>query len=198
MLNFQGVSSLIRSEPVLRNLISPVNVFSGTYKAVFKDGSTEVDAPRIVIDPKPALGASHKNDKGTLFIVVVGETARLANWGLAGYSRDTTPQLRARNVIPFSKTISCGTSTDVSLPCMFSRVGRDRYDRDRILKEESLLPVLQRAGINVFGSITNPDARASAKASHLCPFLKPKPLRFAQDRDAMTKPCSQALIPQKS
>ena len=49
-----------------------------------------------------------------------------------------------------------------------------------------------------FGSITNPDARASAKASHLCPFLKPKPLRFAQDRDAMTKPCSQALIPQKS
>lgn len=150
MLNFQGVSSLIRSEPVLRNLISPVNVFSGTYKAVFKDGSTEVDAPRIVIDPKPALGASHKNDKGTLFIVVVGETARLANWGLAGYSRDTTPQLRARNVIPFSKTISCGTSTDVSLPCMFSRVGRDRYDRDRILKEESLLPVLQRAGINVF------------------------------------------------
>ncbi|MFR1670239.1 MAG: phosphoethanolamine transferase domain-containing protein, partial [Parasutterella excrementihominis] len=138
MLNFQGVSSLIRSEPVLRNLISPVNVFSGTYKAVFKDGSTEVDAPRIVIDPKPALGASHKNDKGTLFIVVVGETARLANWGLAGYSRDTTPQLRARNVIPFSKTISCGTSTDVSLPCMFSRVGRDRYDRDRILKEESL------------------------------------------------------------
>lgn len=79
MLNFQGVSSLIRSEPVLRNLISPVNVFSGTYKAVFKDGSTEVDAPRIVIDPKPALGASHKNDKGTLFIVVVGETARLAN-----------------------------------------------------------------------------------------------------------------------
>ena len=56
MLNFQGVSSLIRSEPVLRNLISPVNVFSGTYKAVFKDGSTEVDAPRIVIDPKPHLG----------------------------------------------------------------------------------------------------------------------------------------------
>ena len=56
MLNFQGVSSLIRSEPVLRNLISPVNVFSGTYKAVFKDGSTEVDAPRIVIDQKPTLG----------------------------------------------------------------------------------------------------------------------------------------------
>lgn len=150
MLNFQGVSSLIRSEPVLRNLISPVNVFSGTYKAIFKDGSTEVDAPRLVIDPHPALGPSHSKGKGTLFIVVVGETARLANWGLAGYSRDTTPQLRARNVISFRKTISCGTSTDVSLPCMFSQVGRDHYDRERILKEESLLPVLQRAGINVF------------------------------------------------
>lgn len=150
MLNFQGVSSLIRSEPVLRNLIAPVNVLSATYKAIMVDGSTETDKPREIIDPSPALGESHKQKKGVIFIVVVGETARLANWGLAGYERDTTPQLRARNVISFKKTISCGTSTDVSLPCMFSRVGRSNYDRERILREESLLPVLKRAGLNVY------------------------------------------------
>lgn len=150
MLNFQGVSSLIRSEPVLRNLITPANVFSATYKAVMLEGSTETDKPKEVIDPHPTLGETHKQKKGVIFVVVVGETARLANWGLAGYERDTTPQLRARNVIPFKKTISCGTSTDVSLPCMFSRVGRANYDRDRILREESLLPVLKRAGLNVF------------------------------------------------
>lgn len=33
---------------------------------------------------------------------------------------------------------------------MFSRVGRANYDRKRILEEESLLPVLQRAGLRVF------------------------------------------------
>lgn len=149
-LNFQGTASLIRSEPILRNLIAPVNVFSGTYKAVFKEGSTDKNVPRLVIDEHPSIGPSHKDSKGVLFIVVVGETARLANWGLAGYSRNTTQQLAVRNVIPFKKTISCGTSTDVSLPCMFSRVGRENYNRERILKEESLLPLLKRAGLNVY------------------------------------------------
>ncbi len=33
---------------------------------------------------------------------------------------------------------------------MFSRVGRENYDRARILLEKSLLPILKRAGLNVF------------------------------------------------
>ncbi len=149
-VSFQGLSSMIRGEPVLRNLIVPANVASSAYKVYFKEAAPGKIKERLIIDPAPAMRNSSASDKGSLIIVVVGETARKANWGLSGYGRDTTPMLRAKNVYNFSEVISCGTSTDVSLPCMFSRVGRSDYDRKRILREESLLPLLQRAGAKVF------------------------------------------------
>lgn len=85
----------------------------------------------------------------TLFVVVVGETTRSANWQLAGYARQTNPELAKREIINFPVVEACGTSTDVSLPCMMSRIGRSDYDRERILGEEALPDVLQRAGFNV-------------------------------------------------
>ena len=79
----------------------------------------------------------------------MGETTRSANWQLAGYKRETNPELTKRDVISFPAVRACGTSTDVSLPCMMSRIGRSDYNRDRILSEEALPDILQRAGFNV-------------------------------------------------
>ncbi|WP_415183438.1 phosphoethanolamine transferase [Phaeovulum sp.] len=84
-----------------------------------------------------------------LLVVFVGETARAQNFGLDGYERDTTPGLRARNVINFSDASSCGTSTAVSLPCMFSRLPQADYSRSAFLAEENLLDVLDHAGFAV-------------------------------------------------
>jgi lipid A ethanolaminephosphotransferase len=82
-------------------------------------------------------------------VLVVGETARAANWGLGGYARQTTPELARLPVVDFTQTMSCGTSTEVSLPCMFAPVGRRDYDEGRIRGQESLLHVLARAGVAV-------------------------------------------------
>ncbi len=48
----------------------------------------------------------------------MGETMRAANWGLNGYSRQTTPLLAARSdeIVNFQQVRSCGTSTAHSLP----------------------------------------------------------------------------------
>ena len=81
--------------------------------------------------------------------MVVGETVRAANWGLDGYARQTTPQLKQLGVINFSDVASCGTDTETSVPCMFSAIGRRDYDEDRIRRSESLLHVLRRAGFDV-------------------------------------------------
>jgi lipid A ethanolaminephosphotransferase len=81
--------------------------------------------------------------------MVVGETARAANWGLSGYARQTTPQLAQLPIINFSDVTACGTSTEVSLPCMFAPVGRRQYDEARIRGSESLLHVAARAGVAV-------------------------------------------------
>ena len=59
-----------------------------------------------------------------MFVLVIGETARAANFSLLGYSRETNPELAGADVTAFSNVTSCGTSTEVSVPCMFSPYGR--------------------------------------------------------------------------
>jgi lipid A ethanolaminephosphotransferase len=88
-------------------------------------------------------------EKPRQLLVVVGETARAQNWGLNGYRRNTTPELAQAGVINFSDVASCGSSTEVSLPCMFSPYGRRHYDREQIERHQSVLHALQRAGIPV-------------------------------------------------
>ena len=84
-----------------------------------------------------------------VLVVVVGETARAANWGLSGYARQTTPQLAALDVVNVPVVQACGTHTEVSLPCMFAPIGRRDYDESRIRGQESLLHVAARAGVAV-------------------------------------------------
>uniref|UniRef100_UPI0012FE841F phosphoethanolamine transferase n=1 Tax=Macromonas nakdongensis TaxID=1843082 RepID=UPI0012FE841F len=95
--------------------------------------------------------AARQADDAPLIVLVVGETARAANFGLGGYARDTTPRLRALaqagELAYFRNVSSCGTNTQTSVPCMFSGQGRSDYDAD--LYRENLLDVLQRAGLAV-------------------------------------------------
>jgi lipid A ethanolaminephosphotransferase len=70
-------------------------------------------------------------------VLVVGETARAANWGLSGYARQTTPQLATLPVINFAAVTACGTNTETSLPCMFApggpaRLRRSAHPRQRV------------------------------------------------------------------
>ena len=137
----------MRNQKEARYLIEPVAVIYSFVRTLVSDGTPQ-KKERLVIDSTPVLTAA-ASDKPLLIVLVVGETVRAANWGLNGYERNTTPELKRRGVINFTDVTACGTSTDVSLPCMFSRVGRKDYDRDRILAEESVLSVIDRAGVTV-------------------------------------------------
>ena len=68
---------------------------------------------------------------------------------MSGYARQTTPQLAALPVINFSDVTSCGTNTEMSLPCMFAPVGRRDYDEAAHPRQRGLLQVLARAGVAV-------------------------------------------------
>jgi lipid A ethanolaminephosphotransferase len=95
-----------------------------------------------------AVWAGQAGAKPKILLLVVGETARSANFQLNGYGRATNPQLSARkDVLSFTQVASCGTSTAASLPCMFAPQGRTDFS-DK-LYEEGLLDVLQRAGLAV-------------------------------------------------
>lgn len=94
----------------------------------------------------PRLAAAKKK---MLTVLVVGETARAQNFSLNGYERETNPELSARNVVAFTNVTSCGTATAISLPCMFSHLGRDGYSKRAALSSENLVDVLQHAGLTV-------------------------------------------------
>jgi lipid A ethanolaminephosphotransferase len=87
--------------------------------------------------------------KPILVVLVAGETARAQNWSLGGYERETNPELAKQDITYFTNTSSCGTATAVSLPCMFSHLGRADYSYEGGLASENMLDALVRAGYHV-------------------------------------------------
>ncbi len=149
LLVFQDFSSLMRNHKEMRYLITPANAVYSFSRAIAVD-TRQVNRKRepVGTDARLAAGWSDRA-RPALFVVMVGETARAANWGLNGYTRQTTPELAALDVVNFTDVTSCGTNTETSLPCMFSAIGRRDYDEDRIRHSDSLLHVLARAGFEV-------------------------------------------------
>ncbi len=149
MWQFQPLAALMRNHKELRYLITPANVLwsLGSVLAADARGATRPRQP-IGLDaaPGPRWAAT---TRPRVMVIVVGETVRSANWGLNGYARQTTPLLAQLPVLNVPDTSACGTSTEVSLPCMFAPVGRRNYDEATIRGSESLLHVLARAGATV-------------------------------------------------
>jgi lipid A ethanolaminephosphotransferase len=73
--------------------------------------------------------------------------ARAANWGLDGYARQTTPQLASMpDVINFPQVQSCGTTKGLGAVPVLA-MGRHDYNEKTIRSHQSLLHVLNRAGV---------------------------------------------------
>ena len=146
---FQPLSSLMRNHKELRYLITPANVVWSLASVAGADAKAHA-VPRKAIGldarPGPSWGTQVRP---RLLVLVVGETARAANWGLSGYARQTTPELATLPVVNFKHAVSCGTNTETSVPCLFAPVGRRDYDEATIRGSESLLHVLARAGVGV-------------------------------------------------
>ena len=149
MVNFKTYSAIARERKDLMGSYQPGAPLVGAVryvKMMTRSASAEVAAIGTDAHRGRVTAAPHKP---TLTILVAGETARAANFGLNGYARDTSPELAARGVINFPDVTSCGTATAVSLPCMFSRYTRDDYSYDKGVTTESLLDVLAHAGFAV-------------------------------------------------
>lgn len=97
-----------------------------------------------------------------LIIFVVGETARADRFSLNGYARETNPFLKKEEVISFTNYWACGTSTAISVPCMFSIYKESEYDDAKAQATENVLDVLQHAGVHVLWLDNNSDSRGVA------------------------------------
>ena len=84
-----------------------------------------------------------------LVVVVIGETARSQSFSLGSYNRSTNPKLKNEDIVYYDSVSSCGTSTAVSLPCMFSKFDRANYSYEAGASQENVLDIIQRAGYQV-------------------------------------------------
>ena len=144
--SFQNLSSLMRNHTEVRHLITPGNYVVSLIR-VINDAHGANGQPRTPVGAAATIVGRAATAKPRLLIVVLGETVRAQNWGLNGYARQTTPELAGIGPVNFTDVTACGSSTEVSVPCMFSPYGRAHYDKRRIERSESLLHVLEHAGI---------------------------------------------------
>lgn len=149
VLGYQDFATLFRNHKEARYLITPANYLYSLPRALATDATAAPRSPlEVGVDARLGPHWAERN-RSVLLVIVVGETARSANWGLNGYARQTTPELSRLDVINFPDVTSCGSDTETSVPCMFSAIGRRRYDESRIRNSQSLLHVLDRAGFSV-------------------------------------------------
>ena len=102
------------------------------------------------------------NEKKELVILVVGEAARADRFSLNGYEKETNPLLKKEDIINFSNVSSCGTSTAVSVPCMFSIFGKDDYDYKKGIGTQNILDVISKSGVEVLWRDNNSDSKGVA------------------------------------
>jgi lipid A ethanolaminephosphotransferase len=162
-VRYQSFASVARNHTVLRDLLTPWNVLNATRAYIKKTGRRLPDKPTPVASDAVKAAVWKASTKPKLVVIVVGESVRAASFGLLGYERNTTPELAKKNLLLFEKTLSCGTNTATSVPCMFSHLTRSNFDDWQVQATEDLLDVYQRIGFDVVWIDNNTGSKGVAR-----------------------------------
>jgi glucan phosphoethanolaminetransferase (alkaline phosphatase superfamily) len=82
-----------------------------------------------------------------LVVLVIGETARSANFSINGYGRDTNPRLsRQTNLVTYSRAYAQANLTSNSVPHILSRL--DVSEKDKLYSEKSVTSAFKEAGFD--------------------------------------------------
>lgn len=149
LLLFKSLAPVLREHRELRFLLTPTNYLQAVNGYYKRKWAAPVVLASLGTD---ARKGAHWPDSGrrTVTLIIVGETARAMNFSLNGYARNTNPLLsRQAGLVNFSHVQSCGTATAVSVPCVFSALGRQQYSDAKAQGQEGLLDVLKHADFDV-------------------------------------------------
>lgn len=155
-------ASAARNQRELRHVLTPTNVLNGFYGLWKERSRADRKLTRVGEDARRAPPQA----RPLRVVLVVGETARAANFSLGGYGRPTNQALVGKDVVYFSDVTACGTDTATSLPCMFSDLGAERFSVAAAGARENVLDVLARAGVSVRWLDNNSGCKGCASA---CP-----------------------------
>lgn len=169
--SFSGFyGSFFREHKQIHHYANPAGYLSAGFHAV----KSYFKTPR---GPVQALGEkahiSKHDDDRELIIFVVGETARADHFSINGYAKKTNPLLEKEDVFNFTNVWSCGTSTLISVPCMFSNIENEEYERGAADAIENVMDVLKHAGVNTLWRDNNSSSKGVAERMEYQSFLTP-------------------------
>jgi lipid A ethanolaminephosphotransferase len=153
-------ASYLREHKSTRSYANPIYFYYSAikYSSRFKEDLNQ-EIKKLGLGAKIAVHDQSRD----LVILVVGETARADHFSLNGYGKLTTPYLSHENAISLTDLWSCGTSTAISVPCMFSPFGRANFSERKFRSSENLLDILQRTGdIDILWRDNNSDSKGVA------------------------------------
>lgn len=144
-LIFTGASfAASRSYSPLRD-IYPLNVCYNIYIAV--DRTMRMAAyDRTSADYTYDARSTHPADEREVYIFIIGETSRAANWQLFGYPRPTTPLLAARtDIMAARNALSESNTTHKSVPLLLSPLSAEDFG-EGIFETKGILTAFKEAG----------------------------------------------------
>lgn len=109
-----------------------------------------------------------------LIILVVGEALRADRLALNGYERNTNPLIEKEDIINFSDMHSCGTTTSVSVPCMFSIFTREEFSGSKAKSTHNVLDILSNAGVNILWRDNNSSSKGVADRVYYEDYMDPE------------------------
>ena len=152
-------SSYLRENKTLRYFSNPLSPLHAIFVAVRPEaGFSNRVLQTLGLDAQ----VPESDIERELVVMVVGETARADRFSLNGYERNTNPELASLDVVSFSNVHSCGTSTVVSLPCMFSLQTRSEFEKSDFEQSENALDVLAHAGVKILWRDNNSSSKGVA------------------------------------
>ncbi|WP_191601101.1 phosphoethanolamine transferase [Marinomonas algicola] len=162
--NSTQFASFFREHKSVRYYVNPSYPIYASIRYVSDMFKTPESKELILLNTKATakIPDSRWNNR-RLVIMVVGETARADHFSLNGYDRLTNEfTAKEPGLINFPNISSCGTSTAVSVPCMFAYQGREGLDVKTTRRTENVLDLLQEADVSVLWRDNNSDSKGAA------------------------------------
>lgn len=92
--------------------------------------------------------STHTPDSREVYVLVIGETSRAADWQLTGYDRPTNPRLsRREGLVAFNRAMSESNTTHKSVPMLLSNLDASTFN-DSINRVHSLITAFGEAGFS--------------------------------------------------
>ncbi len=186
-VSYPNYASIARNQRHLSHKILPSNYIFATVSYLQQRlKQHNVPVKPIAKDAKRGKIWEKVSNK-TVLVLILGETARADHFSTNGYHVPTTPFMQhyvnQGKVLNYPSVSSCGTSTAVSLPCIFSHFVRQDYSKSEAKANENLLDFIKNAQIDVQWRDNNTGCKGLCARVNFQDFSRLKDKDFCNDAE---------------